>query len=163
VVVGASLTAGAAYAAGALTYQAGLHREDADAGVRSTTAVLLEATQPNRKISVRGAGPPPSPVPARWADGHGLERTGLVSAPAGQPAGSTLTVWVDTDGSVREEPWSRSNTLIRAVLATGATLLAGGLVLAGGWRLGRLLWLRRRLAAWEAEWNIVGPLWTHGR
>jgi hypothetical protein len=101
-------------------------------------------------------------VTARWDTADDSTRTGPVPAPAGSPAGSVVTVWLDASGRVSSPPEPgrfASDTGLAAVM----TLVAVALALRAALQLTRRFLNRRRLAAWEAAWSAIGPRWTGHR
>jgi hypothetical protein len=100
-------------------------------------------------------------VPARWTAPGGRPRTGIVSAPPGTTAGSTVRVWIDRSGNPASAPPLRfSQVRTQAVLAAVlASLLLGQILLGAG--AGMHWWLeRQREAAWDIEWQLTEPQWT---
>lgn len=95
-------------------------------------------------------------VRARWHTADNSTRTGEVPAPAGSPAGGTVTVWLDSSGRVASPP-EPDRFANDAVLAALVTLAAAALVLRGALGLTRRFLNQRRLAAWEAAWSAIGP------
>jgi len=127
------------------------------AGEHRVPATLLRSVpgNPDQWFTMRFAW-----VKARWAVPGGPVRTGLVQAPAGSRAGSTVPVWLDRSGRPTEPPLPPSQVrgwvLMMAVIAAAALAL---LLLAVMGILGRIL-NRRRLASWGQAWSAVGPQWT---
>ena len=101
-------------------------------------------------------------VKARWSSAGGFVRTGDVPAPAGAPAGTVVTVWVNASGQVTGAPQS-GDAADAAVLAAVMTLAVMALVLLIALRLIQRLLDWRRMAAWEAAWRAIGPRWTGRR
>jgi hypothetical protein len=100
------------------------------------------------------------PEPARWTF-DGRRQSGVVPAPAGSPAGSTVIVNLNKAGQVQAPPLSAAQ--LRDRIDTGAfvaMVVIGGLLLALTGLTRRYL-DKRRIADWEAEWLSVGPHWTH--
>jgi hypothetical protein len=155
------LTAGpmAALAAGQWTAHAAGSGTGAQAhAVRA--ALLRPATRPaGPAAAVRGAE---VLVKARWSSASGLVRTGDVPAPAGAPAGTVVTVWVNASGQVTGAPQS-GDAADAAALAAVMTLAVMALVLQIALRLIQRLLDWRRMAAWEAAWRAIGPRWTGRR
>jgi hypothetical protein len=155
------LTAGpmAALAAGQWT----AHAASGGTGAQShaVQAVLLRpATRPaGPAAAVRDAG---VLVKARWSSTGGSVRTGDVPAPAGAPAGTVVTVWVNASGQVTGTPQS-GGAADAAALAAVMTLAVMALVLLIALRLIQRLLDWRRMAAWEAAWRAIGPRWTGRR
>jgi hypothetical protein len=155
------LTAGpmAALAAGQWT----AHAAGGGTGAQShaVQAVLLRpATRPaGPAAAVRDAE---VLVKARWSSPGGSVRTGDVPAPAGAPAGTAVTVWVNASGQVTAAP-QPGDAAAAAVLAALMTLAVMALVLLIALRLTQRLLDWRRMAAWEAAWRAIGPRWTGRR
>jgi hypothetical protein len=95
---------------------------------------------------------------ARWKNSNSSTRTGRVPAPAGAAAGAAVTVWLDPGGRVTAPPPSDSaaGPVLTAIVALAAMTLLLLIVL----RLIRRLLDWRRLAAWDAAWQAIGPRWT---
>jgi hypothetical protein len=122
-------------------------------------AVLLRAA-PGPMISGSGSHTWTVREPARWMAG-GQPRTGLAPVPAGTRAGTRVPVWLDRAGQPQRLPLTASQARDRVVVAVSAALAALAVALAGlalgiRWRLNR-----RRLASWAADWESVGPQWSH--
>jgi hypothetical protein len=100
---------------------------------------------------------------ARWTAPDRSVHGGLIPVDAGTPAGTRLTLWTGANGEPVEAPLRHNQVTGRAAVA-GALAGSAAIMLAGAARLvlGRLL-DRRRLAAWQAEWSVVGPAWTGRR
>jgi len=101
-------------------------------------------------------------VKARWPSAGGSVRTGDVPAPAGAPAGTAVTVWVNASGQVTAAP-QPGDAADAAVLAAVMTLAVMALVLLIALRLIQRLLDWRRMVAWEAAWRAIGPRWTGRR
>jgi hypothetical protein len=128
---------------------------------RAVQAVLLRpATRPaGPAAAVRNAK---VLVKARWASGGGSVRTGDVPAPAGAPAGTAVTVWVNASGQVTAAP-QPGDAADAAGLAAVMTLAVMALVLLIALRLIQRLLDWRRMAAWETAWRAIGPRWSGRR
>ena len=95
-------------------------------------------------------------------DRLGMTHTGLVTAPEGLDAGSTVPIWIDRSGAAVPEPMSARDALGMAGITAGLVIVAGVMVLAVVWViLGRVL-MASNSAAWEQEWRQVAPLWSRG-
>jgi hypothetical protein len=109
----------------------------------------------------RRAAPRYRPVArASWAGPGGRPRTGTVSAPPGAPAGSTVPVWVDASGNLAKAPLRLSQVNDQAMLAAVAACVALGCLLPCVGLLAHGVLGRRRLAAWDADWQATEPRWT---
>jgi hypothetical protein len=112
----------------------------------------------------RSAGPKYGPVArAIWAAPGGRVRTGTVSAPPGAKAGSTVLVWTDGSGQLTKAPLRLAQVNDLAVLAAVAASVALGYLLSCLGLLACGLLARRRLAAWDADWQATEPRWTRRR
>jgi hypothetical protein len=149
----------AALAAGQWAAQVG----DAGSAAQShaVQAVLLRtaAAPAGRAVAVRGAR---VWVSARWEGAGGSTRTGEVPAPAGAPAGTVVTIWLDASGRVTGPP-QPGEFADEAVAAAVITLIVVAVALLAALRLIQRFLNWRRLAAWEAAWRAVGPRWTGHR
>lgn len=97
---------------------------------------------------------------AEWAAPDGALRTGTVHAPADALAGSTVMVWIDRAGRLTGVPLTPGDADLNGAMAATAAAIALAGVLAGAGALARHELNRRRLAAWEAAWQVTGPQWT---
>jgi hypothetical protein len=129
------------------------------AAERKVTAVLLEQAQatgfPGPYTSVQLTY-----VLARWQPPGGPPRSGQILAPAGRPAGSTVTIWIDASGAVASPPPDHRGIVGDATMAAVVTGLVASLLLLGLNTLARRVLDRRRLNAWAAEWRTTGPQWS---
>lgn len=132
-----------------------------DAGVRAehttshrVAAILLATAQSWEDGGNRAT------APVRWPAPGGETRIGRVPAPAGARAGSAVRVWVDGSGQLTGAPLQNSDVALEvAVAAILAPAGLGLLLLCAGVAARRVL-ERRRLAAWEADWQATEPGWT---
>jgi hypothetical protein len=150
----------AALAAGRLAYSAAIRAERAQlAGRRQVSAVLLTGARA-RPEGPAALGPQ---ARARWTGPDGLRHAGTVPAPAGARAGSTVIVWIDASGRPAGPPLRPVQLADRVVIAVVLTSFGLGVVLLATGVLARYLLDRRRLAAWDADWQATGPRWTGAR
>lgn len=141
---------------------AGLRTERAErASWHHVLAVLL---QDSPGLVSSQYGTVESLVLARWDAPGGLTRTGLVSVDITAPAGSTVVIWTDAAGRpTGQAPLSPYQVAQQAELAAMTAPVILAVVLLIGGALGRHALNRRRLAAWDADWHVTGPLWTSRR
>jgi hypothetical protein len=92
-----------------------------------------------------------------------LLASGTLSVPPGERAGSTVMIWVDTSGRVTGLPLERSQVRSQAVLAAVFAVAAAGAVALCLGLLAHAALDRRRLAAWELDWQLTEPRWTRQR
>ena len=101
---------------------------------------------------------------ARWTAPDGTRHTGAVLASPGTRAGRAVMVWVDAAGRFTgHPPLQLSQVRGQVVLATMFTPLAVGFILLGAGLLSHAVLGRRRLAAWDVDWQATEPQWTKGR
>jgi hypothetical protein len=140
-----------------------LHQAHAQqAAERKVTAVLLQRAQatgtPDPYASIQMTY-----VLARWQPRGQPPRSGQVLAPAGAPAGSTMTVWIDASGAPASPPPDHrdiaGDVYIAAIVASMVVIL----LLVESYALARHILNRRRLKAWDADWRTTGPLWSGRR
>jgi hypothetical protein len=75
-----------------------------------------------------------------------------------------VTVWVDAAGRpTGHPPLQLPQVRGQAALATLLTPLAVGFSLLCAGLLAHAVLGRRRLAAWDADWQATEPQWTKGR
>jgi hypothetical protein len=126
-----------------------------EASRRQVTAVLLAVSEPpvsNEMLSWEAQ--------ARWKAPDGREVTQEIPVPSSVAAGGTLQVWTDLTGDFTTAPLLDSQVAEQALSAevVGVIAPAGVLTLAGALALWTLN--RRRMAAWDADWQATGPNWT---
>ena len=86
--------------------------------------------------------------------------TSELPVPAYTSAGAKVRVWTTRDGQLSSPPMSESQVASMAQLGetAGAAAVAVLLVLVGV--LARSSIDKRRMAAWDADWQSTGPRWT---
>jgi hypothetical protein len=73
-------------------------------------------------------------------------------------------VWVDAAGRFAgHPPLQLSQVRGQAVLATVLTPLVVGFIVLCAGLLAHAVLGRRRLAAWDTDWQVTEPQWTKGR
>jgi len=138
--------------------RAGAAEQRAERSWREVPAVLLRAAP--APDSFAGGVFGFSWVPARWTTPSGQARSGDIPVEVGLTAGRTVPLWVDARGTPTETPITHRAVLARSATAAAVAIALAMIVLAGLMWAGRWLLDRRRLAAWELAWSIVGPQWT---
>jgi len=152
----------AAIAVGQWAYTGAARAERAqNAAWHPVTAVILQGV-PRPSVNTYGAADV-TQVPASWTAPDRTRHTGSVTAAAGTAKGSTVTIWTDRSGVQTGPPLEPPQVADRAALAgTLAVFGIAFLLMATGALIHRAL-DRRRLAAWDAEWDVAGPHWTNHR
>jgi|SRR5215472_2095340 len=100
---------------------------------------------------------------ARWAAPDGTPRTGTVGVGPSAKAGSTVMVWEDAAGQLTGAPLRPYEIKARAVLTSSVAVVGLGLTLLAIGALAHSRLTRRRLAAWDADWEATEPQWTKRR
>ncbi|MGP4017945.1 Rv1733c family protein [Saccharopolyspora sp. 5N708] len=123
--------------------QAGKHQV-----VATVLAEVDSASTTHRTVAVRWGQPPD-------------EHFAVVNLPPRAPATNTVPVWLDQQGQLTAPPLTRGEATQAAGLAGAGVLIGAVLVTVVGLTGARLWVARRRLAAWAAEWERVGPQWRN--
>ena len=126
--------------------------------VHQVPATLLKAV-PDWTASGTGAG---AEVEVRWQAPAGQSHTGPVFVPDGT-TGRTVMVWVNQAGQLTDPPLQPAQVLSRVQLARVLAVIALTVTLLVAGALSHQVLVRRRLAAWEAEWLAKGPDWRSRR
>ena len=146
----------AALAAGAWAHAIAHRAELAQTATRrQDTAVVLTAAG----VAV-GSWDPVSVVQARWTAPDGTVMKGELPVPAGTSTGATVRIWVTRDGQLTSHPISESQVAHATDLGEVAGAASVALLLALVGVLARRSLDKRRMAAWEADWQSTGPRWT---
>ncbi|MEU6371445.1 hypothetical protein ABZ876_38695 [Streptomyces sp. NPDC046931] len=140
-------------AAGAVAHALAAHR----AQCHEARAVLThDAVRTPWALSVDGGGG--VWAQARWT-ASGAPHTGMVKVRPGTKAGTAVTVWTDRSGDLISRPATGGQAHAQAAVvgALAGMGAAGGVLVCG--RLLRARLNRRRMEAWDREWEHVGPQW----
>ena len=148
----------AAVAAGHAAYSIASRTAYAQRAAWHQVPAALLATAP-----AYGYGGHEPTVQARWTAPDGTRHTGTVTAPAGAMAGPTVRVWGETAGRLTGPPPQLSQVRGQAALATMLTPVALGFILLCIGALAHSVLGRRRLAAWDRDWQTTEPQWTRRR
>jgi hypothetical protein len=148
----------AALASGAWAHTMAHRAELAQAASRrQVTAVVLTAPTKSAAQSWDLA----SVVQARWTAPDGtVVTTSELPAPVGTMAGATVRVWTTRDGRLASQPMGDPQVAYLTDLGEAAGVAAVAMVLALAGVLARRSLDKRRMAAWDADWQATGPRWT---
>jgi hypothetical protein len=126
-----------------------------EASRRQVTAAVLAVAAPPA-----GAETLAWQARARWRAPDGQEVIQEVPVSSDTVVGGKLQVWTDRAGDLTTAPLLDSQVAGQAACggALGAIAAAAVLTLAGA--LGRWRLSKRRMAAWDADWQATGPRWT---
>lgn len=143
---------------GRSTYETGLRAEHAQAASHPAAAQLT-VDAPAPAPAVDDAAAPTVPAAARWTYA-GTVHAGTVRVQPGTKAGTTVPIWVDGTGRPVTGHRTHVETVERAVVMGGSSVLGLACVTWLTGLLVRRIFIRRQLAAWEAEWSAAEPRWT---
>jgi hypothetical protein len=109
-----------------------------------------------------GAGSLPgvSGAAAVWTDSSGVERRGVIPVPEGAQAGSTVSIWIDQEGTRTTRPISNGDVATESAGYALLTYIGISMVAFGAYRSFRKLLDRNRSRRWAAEWAKVEPVWS---
>ena len=149
-----------AVACGQWASGAALRMEKTEQATRHQVTAVLLANAPSPAQTAYYGAPLLVAARARWTASGGITRTGEVPAPPGERAGSRVTIWVNASGRLTGPPLQTSDVAAQHTIAALFAPAALGLLLLAGWALARRMLDRRRMAAWDADWQVTGPRWT---
>jgi hypothetical protein len=121
--------------------------------VHEVPATLLRA-EPGWSASGPGAD-----VEIRWKAPDGQRHTAAVFVPDGAASSGTVMVWITRAGQLTDPPLQQAQVMSRAQLARVLAVIGLAVTLLVAGMLTHQLLVRRRLAAWGAEWLAKGPDW----
>jgi hypothetical protein len=148
----------AAHAASHAAYESGLRAQQEQRATRHRVeAVLTETARGDDGGYTLSAA---VPVTATWTSVTGAHRSGLILARSGRPKGTEVTVWTDPAGDLTSPPLATAQVISQRDAATiGA--IAGVVVMAvGAGGVLHFVFYRRRLAAWDADWQVTARTWN---
>ena len=149
----------AAVVAGHAVYGAGSRAAHAQQATWRQVPAVLAATAPAAEFRQYQVT-----VQASWTAPDGTRHAGTVLAPPGTRAGRAVMVWLDAAGRhTGHPPLQLPQVRGQAALATMLTPLVVGYILLCAGLLAHAVLGRRRLAAWDADWQVTEPQWTKGR
>jgi len=101
------------------------------------------------------------PAEASWASVTGVPRSGEILAQAGSRRGTSVTVWTDQNGSLVSPPLATAQVVGQGQAAAIGAVAGVVVVFLTGAGFARYVLYRRRMAAWEADWQVTAPTWNH--
>jgi hypothetical protein len=123
---------------------------------RQVTAVVLTAAG----ALTSGSWNLTSVTRARWTAPDGRVVTSELPVLVGTTAGATVGVWTTRDGRLTSLPMGESQVTSLTDLGEIAGAVTVALLLALVGVLARWSLDKRRIDAWEADWQSTGPRWT---
>ena len=103
----------------------------------------------------------PMAASATWVASNGSVQIGLIPVTSGQYAGDHVSIWLDRSGAVTEAPLNLTDAAARAIIVGLGGWLVVGLLLGSVYGLVRHRLNVRSRARWDAEWQLVEPLWSN--
>ena len=144
--------------AGRVADAAALRAERAERGWYRAPATLLQ----NAGQTIITAGEMDAAlVRATWTDRSGRRLTGTVTAPVAARAGQRVEIWLTHAGRQAYPRLDGADIRDQVVTAAGLAAVCWCAVVGIGAMAVRALADRRRMAAWEHEWDAAGPRWSH--
>jgi hypothetical protein len=98
---------------------------------------------------------------ASWTAAGGARHSGLVPVVPGSPRGTAVTVWIDGNGNLASPPLTLAEVVGQAGAARAGTIIALIVAYGAGAAATRQLLNRRRMAAWDEDWQVTARTWNH--
>lgn len=136
---------------------AAVRQQRAEAGWYSATATLEQGA--DESVS-DGSDWDVAWVRARWTLPDGRVEKGLVPTALDARAGWHVRIWLTKAGNLTHQPLSETDIRDQVTFAVLLTVTGWAVALALGVLAVRLLANRRRMAGWQREWDVSGPLWS---
>jgi hypothetical protein len=127
---------------------------------RQVTAVVVAVPSATSQQLIGYGSPAVVVLRARWTAPDGSIVTGQMPVPAGESIDATFALWTTRGGQIVPHPVDASQVMWATRLGDAAGAVAGGLLLAVAGVVARRSLDRRRLAAWDADWQSTEPRWT---
>jgi hypothetical protein len=99
-------------------------------------------------------------VRARWQAPDRTPRTGLIATALNARAGQHVRIWVTAAGKQTKPPITEADIRDQVMFAILLTVTGWAVALTIGVAAVRMLANRRRMACWQREWDVSGPLWS---
>lgn len=147
----------AAQAASQAAYTAARHLQQEQQATRHQVKAVL--TGPARPAVSGYALQANVPAKATWTSVTGVARSGEVLAPSGSKTGATVTVWTDAAGDLVSPPLLDNQVNGQGGVAAVAAASGVGVLFITEAAIVRHLLYRRRMAAWDADWQVTERMW----
>jgi hypothetical protein len=95
-----------------------------------------------------------------WTGPVGLRHEGRVAVPVGSDAGSVVRIWIDREGEHTMPPLGDADVAAQTAAAAVLTFVGLCSVAYGLYFAFRKALDRGRMRRWDADWAVVGPVWT---
>lgn len=159
VLIGVLVIAGPvlAVSVGRVADAAAVRQQHAEAGWYPVTATLLQSADESMTNS---SDWDIAWVRAQWTLRGGRVETGPLATALDARAGQHLTIWLTAAGRVTHPRLSATDIRDQVMFVVLLTVTGWAVALALGAAAVRVLANRRRMAGWQREWDVSGPLWS---
>jgi hypothetical protein len=147
----------AALACGGWAHATAHRAELAQAASRRLVTVVVLAKPAAPALAAGDWG---TTAPARWTAPDGTVVKGEVPVPYGTQAGDKFSLWSTKDGHLTGQPMNDSQAASLVIVAEVGGVAGVAVALASIGGLARWSFNRRRMAAWDVDWQSTGPRWT---
>lgn len=144
----------AAVSAGLTAYESSMRTVQAQSAARQEVTARL--TSNVKGVTTDGK----QQAQVRWTDDDGTVRTGTTLVKSGTAKAATVRVWVDREGTITSPPMSELTARANGWFVGGMAAIGVGAGFYAARAGMRLVLDRRRYAQWDAEWDLVEPLWS---
>jgi hypothetical protein len=99
-------------------------------------------------------------VPAVWNLPGGRQGHGPIAVALNSKAGQETRIFVDAQGQEARPPLTSADVYDQVAFTVFSITMGFGVVFAIGYGCTRGLFNRRRMAAWQRDWEAIGPTWS---
>jgi hypothetical protein len=135
--------------------------EQAAAHRRAVLTQVQARTLEDTESAPDASGQVATTVRVTWIDPAGLPREGRASVAFGTKKDAEVIVWLDSSGAVTVPPRAAGDSAALGDVVGLSLAMTSWLLITGLARLSVVPLNRRRMRAWEREWEIVAPRWRH--
>jgi hypothetical protein len=136
---------------------AALRQQHAEAGWYQARATLEQGAD---ESMANGSDWDIAWVEASWTLRDGKVAHGMVPAALDVRAGQHVQIWLTKNGHLTHQPLTETDIRDQVTFAVLLTVTGWAVALALGAVAVRVLANRRRMAGWQREWDVSGPLWS---
>jgi hypothetical protein len=132
-----------------------LAAEHADRGVHAVWATQLESGAQAASTEFNVAW-----VPAEWKLPDGREGHGPIPVALNSTVGEQTRIFINAKGAQVRPPLDSADVHDQVAFTVFSVSMGFGVAFAIAYASGRHLFDRRRMAAWQRDWDAVGPTWS---
>ncbi|WP_329478680.1 hypothetical protein OG555_39490 [Kribbella sp. NBC_01484] len=139
-------------------------RNASDHAAAHRRAVLTQVqarTLEDTESAPDGTGQVDTTVRVTWIDPAGRPHEGRANVAFGTKKDAEVIVWLDSSGAITLPPRPAGDSAAIGSAVGLSLAMVSWLLIAGLARLSVVPLNRRRMRAWEREWEIVAPRWRH--